>query len=107
MRDNKRIELYKKIHHHPLFKGTPKNEYNKLIADCSLRYYKQSEKITYFKTPDEGLFLVLEGNLEVFIDSEKGQSVLLEILQEGEIIGFSHIAHYLGDTKYPLSLIHI
>lgn len=107
MRENERVKLYKKIHNHPFFKGTPKNEYTKLIADCSLKHYKQSEKIIYFKTPDEGLFLVLEGNLEVFIESEKGQSVLLEVLQEGEIVGFSHIAHYLGDTMYPLIKHHL
>ncbi|AOV06281.1 DUF294 nucleotidyltransferase-like domain-containing protein [Sporosarcina ureilytica] len=102
MRDNERVALYQKIHKHPLFKGTSENEFTKFIADCQVKYYKQSEKVIYFETPDEGLFLVLEGNAEVFIESEEGQSVLLEVLQEGEIIGFSHIAHYSGETMSPI-----
>src|SRR6185437_16206260 len=54
-----------------------------------------------FKTADKGLFLILEGSAEVFIENKKGLSVLLEVLQEGEMIGFSNIAHYLGETNRP------
>ncbi|QBQ07163.1 CBS domain-containing protein [Sporosarcina pasteurii] len=102
MRENERVALYQKIHDHPLFKGTSESEFITFMTDCQLKHYQQSEKIVYFKTPNEGLFLVLEGKAEVFIESEKGLSVLLEVLQEDEIIGFSHIAHYLNQSVYPI-----
>ena len=68
---------------------------------CTLKYYRKSEKLVFFKTPEEGLFLVLDGKAEVFIESKKGLSVLLEVLKEGEILGFSNIAHYLGEINQP------
>ena len=34
-------------------------------------------------------------------------SVLLEVLQEGEILGFSNIAYYLGEINRPLDRHHL
>ncbi|WP_172372856.1 DUF294 nucleotidyltransferase-like domain-containing protein [Sporosarcina jiandibaonis] len=102
MLESEHRTLYKKIHDQPLFKGTSNDEFTGLIAECELKYFQSSEKIIYFKTAEEGLFLILEGSAEVFIENNKGLSVLLEVLQEGEMIGFSHIAHYLGETVHPL-----
>lgn len=107
MLESERIELYTTIHKHPLFKETSNVEFSKLITDCTLKYYRKSEKLVFFKTPEEGLFLVLDGKAEVFIESEKGLSVLLEILQEGQILGFSNIAHYLGEINRPLDRHHL
>lgn len=107
MIESDRIALYKNIHKHPLFKETSKVEFSKLMIDCKLKHYRQAEKLVYFKTPDEGLFLVLSGKVEVFIESEKGLSVLLEVLHEGEVIGFSNIAHYLGESNRPLDRHHL
>lgn len=102
MLESEHRALYKKIHDQPLFKGTSNDEFTALIAECELMYYQKSEKVIYFKTADKGLFLILEGSAEVFIENKKGLSVLLEVLQEGEMIGFSNIAHYLGETNRPL-----
>lgn len=107
MIESERIDLYKKIHKHPLFKETSKVEFSTLMIDCELKHYRQAEKVVYFTTPDEGLFLILNGKAEVFIESEKGLSVLLEVLQEDEIIGFSNIAHYLGEVSRPLDRHHL
>ena len=102
MHRHERLALYQKIHEHPLFTGTKENDFIAFMADCQIKHYQQSEKVIYFETPDEGLFLVLEGNAEVYIESKEGQSVLLEVLQRGEIIGFSHIAHYLDESMRPI-----
>lgn len=107
MQESERLELYQKIHKHPLFKETSSIEFFTLISDCALTHYQKAEKIVFFTTPDEGLFLILNGKAEVFIESEKGLSVLLEVLQEGEVIGFSNIAHYLGEVNRPLDRHHL
>ncbi len=56
----------------------------------------------YFKTPDEGLLLILKGIAEIFIVGDDGKSFVLEEVQEGEVIGFSNIAYYLGESNRPL-----
>ena len=40
---------------------------------------------------------------EVFIEAEDGMPVLLEVLQEGEVIGFSNFSYYLGEPSRPLN----
>ena len=107
MLESERIELFKTIHKHPLFIDTSKVDFSKLMTVCTLKYYRKSEKLVFFKTPEEGLFLVLDGKAEVFIESKKGLSVLLEVLKEGEILGFSNIAHYLGEINRPLDRHHL
>ncbi|QUW20719.1 CBS domain-containing protein [Sporosarcina sp. Marseille-Q4063] len=102
MLESEHRALYKRIRDQPLFKATSNDEFTALIAECELRYYQKSEKIFFFTTADDGLFLILEGSAEVFIENKKGLSVLLEVLQEGEIIGFSNIAHYLEKADRPL-----
>jgi len=65
-------------------------------------HYQEAVMVDYFRTPDEGLLLILIGKAEVFIESAEGLPVILEILQAGEIVGFSNFANYLGDTMRPL-----
>ena len=76
-------------------------------AECKLNYYRKAEKVDYFKTPDEGILLILKGMAEVFIVVEDGKSTVLEVLQEGEVIGFSNIAYYLGESNRPLDRHHL
>ncbi|MFJ7936191.1 CBS domain-containing protein [Sporosarcina sp. NPDC096371] len=45
--------------------------------------------------------LILKGMADVFIVIEDGKSTVLEVLQEGEVIGFSNIAYYLGESNRP------
>lgn len=101
--ENQKALLYDKVYNHAIFENIPKKEFATFIANCQLKHYEKSEKIVYFKTPDEGIVLILEGKAEVFIEGESGLSVLLEIIQEGEMIGFSHIAYYLGESRDMLN----
>lgn len=107
MQKDKQIALYQKIHEHPLFKGTSQEVFQQLLTTCKLNEYQKGDKIIYFEDSDEGLFLVLDGRAEVFIESEQGLSVLLEILLEGQIIGLSHIAQYLKKLAYPMHKQHV
>ena len=103
MNISRQKELYKEIHAQPLFKDLADDEFSLLITECELKYHKKSEKVDYYKTPHEGLFLILKGMAEVFIEAEDGIPVLLEVLQEGDVIGFSNFSHYLGEPKRPLN----
>lgn len=107
MQNDQQIELHKKVHEHPLFKGISNEKFQQFIVKCQLNTYQKGEKIVYFKDPDEGLLVVLAGRAEVYIESEQGLSVLLEVLLEGQIIGLSHIAHYLGTLTYPIHKQHV
>ncbi len=107
MKEDQKSLLYNKVYSHTIFKNIPEKEFSTFIANCQLKYYKESEKLVYFKTPDEGIILILEGKAEMFIESKAGFSVLLEVIQEGEMIGLSHVAHYLGDSRDLLHQHHL
>lgn len=99
MSDSQKSLLYEKVYNHTIFENISKEEFETFIADCQLKFYKRSEKLVYFKTPEEGIILILDGKAEMFIESDAGFSVLLEVLQEGEMVGLSHIAYYLGESR--------
>ncbi|MEK4025202.1 DUF294 nucleotidyltransferase-like domain-containing protein [Sporosarcina sp. FSL W7-1283] len=99
--------LYEKIHQSPLFENTTEEEFDKLLLECKLKIYENAEKENYFKTPQEGLLIILQGTAEVHIEGQDGSSVLLEVIQEDEIIGFSNFAYYLGEMARPLDKHHI
>lgn len=101
-----KVEQYHQISKHTLFKNMHASEIEQFIQQCELKHYEKGDRLTYFKTPDEGILMVLEGKIDVFIDREDGLSVLLEVLQEGEMLGLSHIAHYLGEKTDALHQHH-
>lgn len=90
--------MYEKIHNQTLFKGLSDDEFTIAMNQCKLSYYRKAEKVDYFKTPDEGLLLILQGMAEVFIVVEDGRSTILEVLQEGEVIhkSVAWIGHHLN-----------
>lgn len=93
-------ELYEQIHKHPLFSGVPNEEFVQLMESCNLKHYEKSEKVLYSKTPREGLLLILSGMAEVCVETDdvhlQNQEVL-EVLQPGDMIGFSSLADFLGE----------
>ncbi|MDV6377488.1 DUF294 nucleotidyltransferase-like domain-containing protein [Sporosarcina sp. GW1-11] len=103
----KERELYERIHKNPLFVNTTEEEFNTLLTSCKLKFYDKAEKSNYFKKPEEGLVLVLQGSAEVLIEGQDGSSVMLEVIQENEFIGFSNFAYYLGEMSRPLDKHHI
>ena len=100
-------EIRKKIHELFLFKDATDAEFEVLLSECTLKVYRKSKKLTYFRSANEGLFIILKGMAEIFIENEDGKSTVLEVLQEGEIIGFSNLAFFLGETNRPLDRHHL
>ncbi|WP_342514957.1 DUF294 nucleotidyltransferase-like domain-containing protein [Sporosarcina sp. FSL K6-1522] len=107
METSEQREFVDKVHDLPLFKGVSDEEFTSLLAACKLTYYRRSEKVDYFQTPNEGLFIILRGMAEISITDDAGTSIILEAIQEGEIIGFSNIAYYLGEVNRPLDRHHL
>lgn len=99
--------IYELVREQLLFKGLSITEFTELMAECKLTYYQKSGKTNYFRTPQEGLLLILKGSAEVFIVSDDGKSFVLEEVQQGEIIGFSNIAFYFGEPNRPLEWHHL
>ncbi|WP_261179729.1 CBS domain-containing protein [Anaerobacillus sp. CMMVII] len=114
MAERKIESLYHQIYKHPLFRGLVEKEFFRLIEKCSLKHYQKAAKVLYSKTPREGLLLLLEGMVEVYVEGEGNQQhkEVLEVLQTGDTIGFSSLADFLGEkthhhTKYTVSVIAI
>ncbi|OIJ08307.1 hypothetical protein BKP35_17775 [Anaerobacillus arseniciselenatis] len=112
MAERKIENLYNQIYNHPLFCGLTKKEFFRLIEKCSLKHYQKSNKVLYSKTPREGLLLILEGMVEVYVEQEQQNNEVLEVLQTGDCIGFSSLADFLGEktnhhNQYTVSVVAI
>lgn len=101
MRHQENKELYEQISKHPLFIGVEASTFADLMEKCSLKNYTKGEKVLYSKTPREGLLLILSGMAEVFVDGEDAHlpQEVLEVLQKGDMIGFSSLADFLGEPN--------
>ncbi|MEB1809700.1 MAG: DUF294 nucleotidyltransferase-like domain-containing protein [Bacillaceae bacterium] len=94
-------DLFEQIHKHPLFQGVLDSEFTNLMEKCTLKHYNKAEKVLYSKTPREGLLLILTGMAEVYVQGDDGlfQQEVLEVLQTGDMIGFSSLADFLGEPN--------
>lgn len=92
-------EHYDLIRTHPLFKGTTEEEFLSLMNDCEINFYRKGERMLKAKTPRGGLHLILSGVAEVTISGGNDRKENLEVLQRGEMIGFSSLAYFLGELE--------
>ncbi|MDF2855298.1 MAG: signal transduction protein [Neobacillus sp.] len=91
------LEIFDAVRFHPFFKGVDPNTASFLLSLCELRQYEKTEMILEKDKPRDGLLLMLEGFSEVFVRNEThGKEEVLEVVQKGEIIGFSSLAYFLG-----------
>ncbi|WP_100400373.1 DUF294 nucleotidyltransferase-like domain-containing protein [Bacillus sp. FJAT-44742] len=92
---------YNQINNHPLFSGASAAEFGAFMEDCNLREYEKGDTVLFSKTPREGLLLILEGMTEVYVNTKEGHSSqeVLEVLEAGDIIGFSSLADFLGQPS--------
>ncbi|MFZ4451807.1 DUF294 nucleotidyltransferase-like domain-containing protein [Salibacterium aidingense] len=90
---------FKQVNQHPLFSGTSAAEFGDLMERCQLREYQTAEKILYSQSPRDGFLLMLEGVTEVYVSFHENdrKNEVLEVLEPGEIIGFSSLADFLGE----------
>jgi CBS domain-containing protein len=90
-------ELLEAVRFHPFFQGVEVETALSLIDACEYRQYGKNEIMIKKNHPREGLSLVLDGSAEVIIQDEFNEKVeVLEVVQKGELIGFSSLADFLG-----------
>ncbi|HAQ07003.1 MAG TPA: hypothetical protein DCR24_05560 [Bacillus bacterium] len=92
-------EILKAVQFHPLFQGVEESTAISLVEECEVLTYSKREIVLQADTPRRGLLLVLQGIAEVFVKSGSGHEEVLEVIQKGEIIGFSSLAEFLGFAK--------
>lgn len=92
--------LVQSSQNHPLFSGTSAAEFEPLISQCSVKQFKKADNILYADSPREGLLLILAGVAEVYVnlhENREDSREVLEVLEAGEVIGFSSLADFLGE----------
>ncbi|MGG0716174.1 DUF294 nucleotidyltransferase-like domain-containing protein [Robertmurraya massiliosenegalensis] len=88
---NKDKKLLEAVQSHPFFHGVEVGTALSLLKDCQFKQYDKNEILLYKDKQREGLILILEGFVEVYVENE-----VLEVVQKGEMLGFSSMADFLG-----------
>ncbi|MFB4163295.1 DUF294 nucleotidyltransferase-like domain-containing protein [Alteribacillus sp. JSM 102045] len=102
MMEQENKAYYNQIYNHPIFSGASAAEFGAFMEDCTLKKYEKTERVLHSQSPREGLLLILEGVTEVYVafhETNKNHEVL-EVLETGEIIGFSSLADFLGEPSH-------
>ncbi|QOR66472.1 CBS domain-containing protein [Cytobacillus suaedae] len=94
-------KMYEKVKFHPIFRGVEQEEAMELLTLCQLRNYEKLNIIFHADKQREGLLLLLSGIAEVYVASAKTshREEVLEVVEAGEMIGFSSLADFLGVSK--------
>ena len=100
-------EIWKAVQFHPLFQGLDERTALSLVEECEAFSYGKREMMLQADTPRQGLLLILQGIAEVFVKNAAGQEEILEVIQKGEIVGFSSLAEFLGFTKADKSQTNV
>lgn len=92
-----------KVKKHPLFNSLSLNELEQLLVNCKLIRYSNNDLILQKKSSREGLLLLLDGMVEIFVNgTSMTQEEVLDILQKGDLIGLSSLADFLGEPTHQL-----
>jgi CBS domain-containing protein len=88
------------VRFHPFFQGVDHDMATSLLSLCEVRHFEKNQIMLKKNKSREGLLLMLEGLSEVFVRNEShGRIEVLEVVQKGEMIGFSSLADFLGMSK--------
>lgn len=99
MEQNLYKEIWKAVQFHPLFQGVDGSTALSLVEECEALTFSKKEMMLQADTPRQGLLLVLQGIAEVFVKNGAGHEEVLEVIQKGDIVGFSSLAEFLGFTR--------
>lgn len=94
------FEVLEAVRFHPFFLGVDPDTALSLLSLCEIRLFEKNDIMLKNNKPREGLLLMLEGLSEVFVRNEThNREEVLEVLQKGEMIGFSSLADFLGVSR--------
>ncbi|MFP7297474.1 DUF294 nucleotidyltransferase-like domain-containing protein [Neobacillus niacini] len=102
------LQILESLRFHPLFRGVEPDTALTLLSHCEIRHFEKNEIMHKNDNPSEGLLLMLEGLSEVFVSNHNNdREEVLEVIQKGELIGFSRIADFLGVSKQVKSEVMV
>ncbi|RSK28910.1 CBS domain-containing protein [Bacillus sp. HMF5848] len=90
---------------HPIFSGA-----TELLSMCEKKSYNKHDIIFQKNQARPGLMLITAGVAEVYISSDDRRvEEVLEVVQPGELFGFSSLASFLGASPYdgPEQLVEV
>ncbi|WP_121610587.1 DUF294 nucleotidyltransferase-like domain-containing protein [Mesobacillus foraminis] len=91
MQPNHFNKIMEAVQFHPLFQGLEQGTALSLVRECEVKAYQKHEVMLKGDAERKGLLLLLEGIAEVCVGEE-----VLEVIQKGEMAGFSSLADFLG-----------
>lgn len=95
---------FKLLQQMSLFRGLDEETFEKLLSDASVQHVKRNEVIFVEGEPASRLFLVLEGWVKLWRQSEDGQESVIGVFAEGESFAEAAIFDQKG---YPVSAIAV
>ncbi|MBD8069464.1 DUF294 nucleotidyltransferase-like domain-containing protein [Bacillus sp. PS06] len=96
-------QLYEKVRNHPFFTNIEKETALELLHGCMQQTFQHKQVIFEANKQREGLLLLLSGVAEVYVEATNGRHEVLEVVQAGELIGFSSLADFLGISEWKES----
>ncbi len=73
--------------HVPIFENLEAKELLEIEKLVHLRAYKPDEYVFRKNAPGEGLYIILQGKIDILVESENGEENLMASLKEGDFFG--------------------
>lgn len=83
----------------PLFDGMPKSVMSQLVEGMYYRQYQDQEQVFAVGEPGLGMYLVLSGSVEIFLDEK-----ILSTIEAGEFFG--EVALFGEETRTASARVH-
>ncbi|WP_421382042.1 DUF294 nucleotidyltransferase-like domain-containing protein [Bacillus salacetis] len=91
---------------HPLLSGMERGAALSLIDKGRIEEFNAGETFLYSGERRTGIYLILEGKAEVFVERESGRQEVLELIDKGEAVGLSSI-HQLFSEGEEASTVNV
>ncbi|MDH5473517.1 MAG: Crp/Fnr family transcriptional regulator [Gammaproteobacteria bacterium] len=79
--------MHETLKHTPLFVSLPNDELEKLATKTNTKTYKKNTVVVSKDDHTDSLYIILEGNIKIYLDDEQGKEVIINIMSAGEYFG--------------------
>lgn len=101
-------EIFASVQYHPFFQGMDKKSAMELVKQCQVKNYEKMDIIFYANKQQEGLLLLLSGVVEGYVTAGHDHYEVLEVVQKGEMTGFSSLADFIGvSSSKPEQMVEL
>ena len=86
----------------PFYSGLTEQQQMRLLGDFRLLSYRAEELITFDSEQKDGVLIVLEGQIRVFLASDSGKEISILLLEPGNVFNILTIDHAYPDDVLPM-----